>query len=422
MNYKKIVDSIIEAISKSEIYWQLPAVISCLLITFIIYRVAQQILHFKIKKNREFSFSNTNKIITNYIAPLFSVTLAILILTIGMLIFHKFYDNTILFATLIKFSALFLLFRLLKIILGDSFIATLVAISLIPAIMLSIFGLLHPTITYLDSFSFSLGKVKISAYTIIKGSLILIIVFWVSGLISRKSKSYIQNNNKIVPNTKGVINKVIDIIIYLAVFIILLRVFGINTTTFAVLGGAIGVGIGLGLQKIASNFIGGIILLFEKSIEIGDLVEIAGGIEGIVTHFGGRYTLLQTLDGKEIMVPNEDFIVNRVINLTYNNNRARIEIKVQVSYDSDIDKVTEIMISSAKEHPKCLLYPPPEVYVVQFGENAIELIMHFWINNVADGRMRPKSDIMSEILKKFRKNNIVIPFPQREVHIKNQAP
>jgi small-conductance mechanosensitive channel len=415
MNYTTFFENIRNFISQPSFYWQILSIITCLVCTVAFYKVARHLFYLKVKSDKGFSESNLNKFITSYISPLFSPILLIIILSSGMSVFSGFYVDTFIFSALIKLTALFLFLRSMKVFFGNNLIADLAAIFLVPAVILSIFGFLDPTINYLDSFAFEIGTIKISIYTVVKAIIILLLVFWLSGLISRKSKNYIKNNDNIKLSTKGVVNKIIDMTIYFVVFIILLRVFGVDTTTFAFMGGAIGVGVGLGLQKIASNFIGGIILLFEKSVEIGDLVEIAGGIEGTITGFGGRYTLLETFDGKEIMVPNEEFIVNKVINLTYNNNRGRIEFETRVAYGSDMDKVKEIMINTAKEHPKCLLYPTPEVYVTKFGESSIELVIHFWINNVSDGRLRPKSDVMLGILEKFAESDIVIPYPHNKV-------
>lgn len=416
-----VIDNLIETITQPEFYWQLLMVVACFPVTFVFYKVIKHLLYLKLDTDPEFEESNLSKVIAKYISPLFLPLLTIIVLSSAMSVFSRFYVDIFLFSALIKLNALFLFLRFIKVFFQNDLIANLASIFLVPALILSIFGFLEPTIKYLDGFAFTIGTIRISIYTIVKSVTILLIVFWLSGLISRKSKDYVKRNVHIKPNTKGVLSKIIDMTIYFIVFIILLRVFGIDTTTFALVGGAVGVAIGFGLQKIASNFIGGIILLFEKSVEIGDLVEIEGGIEGIITHFGGRYTLLETLDGKEIMVPNEEFIIHKVINLTYNNNRGRIEVEVRVSYESDIDNVKDIMISIAKEHPKCLLFPAPEVYITEFGQSAIELVMHFWISNVSDGRMGPKSEVMTEILKKFKENNIQIPFPKQDINLYNRT-
>ena len=303
---------------------------------------------------------------------------------------------------------------------SNNFIANAAGIFLMPSLILDIFGLLESTITYLDAFAFKIGNVRISAYLVIKGFIVLLIVFWLSGLVSKKSKSYLESSKSIKTSTKGIISKFIDILVYAVVLIVLLKTFGVDMTTLAVIGGAVGVGIGFGLQKIASNFISGIILLFEKSVEIGDIIEIDNGnIYGTLKHFGGRYALVETMDGKEIMIPNEEFIINRVTNWTYSNNRARVEINLGVAYGTNLELAKEILINCAKENPRCLNYPEAECFVTQFGEYEIKFTLYFWISDIIQGRMGPKSQVLMSIWNKFKENQIEIPLPQREVRSLN---
>jgi len=285
---------------------------------------------------------------------------------------------------------------------------------------LSTLNILSPTIQYLDKLSFSFGDVRISIYLVIRAFVVLAMVFWISGIISKNGKKYFESKKNILPSTKSIISKFIDITIYFFIFIVTLKTFGVDLTAFAVLGGAIGVGIGFGLQKIASNFISGIILLFEKSIETGDIVEIEGSIYGTIKRFSGRYTLIECFDGKEIMMPNEDFIISRVINWTYSNKRARIKLELGVAYDSDLEKVIEIMVKCAKDHPRTINNNPDiEVgcYLKEFGDSSVNFDLYFWVNDINDGLFSPRSDVYMEIWKEFKKHNISIPFPQREVRI-----
>ena len=285
-----------------------------------------------------------------------------------------------------------------------------------PALILDIFGLLESTIFYLDDLAFKIGSVRISAYLVIKAIIVLIALFWLSSLVRNKSKSYIESSKTIKTSTKGLISKAIDILIYTVVFVVLLKTFGVDLTTLAVIGGAVGVGIGFGLQKIASNFISGIILLFEKSVEIGDIVELDNGnIYGTVKHFGGRYTIVETMDGKEIMIPNEEFIINKVTNWTYSNNRARIEIIIGVAHGTDLEQACELMVESARENPRCLNYPEVECYVTNFGEYDIKITLYFWISDIVGGRMKPRGEVLISIWKKFKEQGIKIPVPQREI-------
>ncbi|MBM3580247.1 MAG: mechanosensitive ion channel, partial [Alphaproteobacteria bacterium] len=312
--------------------------------------------------------------------------------------------------------ALFVFLQFLRISSSSKLVANLAGLILMPVLILDIFGALDSTIIYLDKLAFKIGTLRISAYLIIKAIVVLIILFWISGIIRYKSRSYIDSSKSIKSSTKGIISKLIDIIIYTVVTIILLKTFGVDMTTLAVIGGAVGVGIGFGLQKIASNFISGIILLFEKSVEIGDIVQLDNGnIFGTVKHFGGRYTLVEGMDGQEIMIPNEEFITGKVTNWTYSNSRARIEINLGVAYGTDLEKARELMMASAAANPRCLSYPEIECYVTTFGDHDIKLTLYFWISDIVEGRMKPRGEVLMSIWKKFEENGIKISIPRREV-------
>jgi small-conductance mechanosensitive channel len=176
----------------------------------------------------------------------------------------------------------------------------------------------------------------------------------------------------------------------------------------------------LGLQKITANFVSGITLLMEKSIKIGDLIEV-GGSTGWVRQLNIRYALIETADGREILIPNEELVSTRVTNWTHTSNTARIDIKVGVSYASDPLQVRELMLAAARAHPLCLKDPAPSCWLNEFGYNAMQFLLIFWIPDVRDGRMGPQSEVMIAILEKFRKAGIDIPCVQQEsVKPKNQ--
>lgn len=417
INIDKFLESVAKTLASASLYWQSLSIILCFVFAYFFYSVIRNSIIIKIlnspNNSREF-----NNIFKKYFLPLLFPIISLFFLILGYFIYQQFYKETIVISTTIKLISLFLFLRMVRITSNSTFITNASGFFLVPALILHIFGALEPTISYLDELYFKIGKIKISLYLIIKAIIVLLTVFWLSGLISRKSKSYFENNKNIKSSTKGIISKFIDIIIYSVVFIIILKTFGVDLTALAVIGGAIGVGIGFGLQKIASNFISGIILLFEKSVEVGDIVELDNGsIYGTIKHFGGRYTLVEAMDGKEIMIPNEEFIIGKVTNWTYSNNRARIDIKIGVAYDSDLKKTKEIMLQCALDHKKCIKYPEPECYVGSLNEYDISMILYFWINDIVEGRMGAKSDVMIDIFDKLKENNIKIPLPQRELKI-----
>ena len=220
-------------------------------------------------------------------------------------------------------------------------------------------------------------------------------------------------------SNKALINKAFQIFVYFFGFIIGLNVLGIDLTAFAIFSGAIGIGIGFGLQKITSNFISGLILLFEKSIENGDMVELSDGTYGLIRKTSARYTLLETFEGREMMIPNEDFIINRVTNWTFNNRKGRLQIDIGVAYESNIEKARELILEAAKEFPGSIDDPKPACYLKEFADSSVNFMLFFWLADVSKGRYQAKNDVMLSIWKKFKENNISIPYPQRDIHIKN---
>jgi small-conductance mechanosensitive channel len=416
ISYDQLLEVLEKTITSSSLYWQSLSLILCFILSYVFYKLSRKFIFPKIisstlKKNIEL-----NRLVTRYLIPLLYPIFAVTFLAIGLSIYSEFFKETILFSTTLKLVALFLFLRFLRISSNNSFISNIAGFFLIPTLILDIFGILDLVIEYLDFYAFKIGNVRISIYLVVKAIIVLMIVFWLSSSVSKKSKSYVDNSKSIKSSTKSIIAKFIDIFVYAIVIIILLKTFGVDMTALAVIGGAVGVGIGFGLQKIASNFISGIILLFEKSVEIGDVVELDGGnIYGIVKHFGGRYTLIEGSDGKEIMVPNEDFIIQKVTNWSYTNNRARIEINLGVAYGSDLKLVREILLNCAQENPRCLSYPEAECFVTSFGEYDIKFTLYFWISDIVEGRAKPKSDVLINIWDKLQENNIRIPFPQREI-------
>jgi small-conductance mechanosensitive channel len=416
IDYGKALTIFEKTVSNSNFYLQSLSLICCFILSYFCYRIARRTLFPKIisialRKNIEL-----NRFITRYISPLLYPIFAVIFISGGLSIYAQFFKDVTLFYTTLKLMMLFLFLRFLRVSSNNNFVANATGFFLMPALVLDIFGILDSTIMYLDQYALKIGTIRISIYVAVKGVIALLILFWLSNLILRKSRSFIENSKTIKSSTKGIISKFIDIIVYSTVVITVLKIFGVDMTTFAVLGGAIGVGIGFGLQKIASNFISGIILLFEKSVEVGDWIEIENSnIFGVIKHFASRHTLIECFDGKEIMVPNEDFIIGRVTNWTYSNNRARIEINVGVAYNSDLEKVKDVMTSCAYENPRCLNYPEVECYVTQFGEYDIKFTLYFWVSDITGGRMSAKSDVMMRIWKRFQENNIRVPVPQREI-------
>ena len=206
--------------------------------------------------------------------------------------------------------------------------------------------------------------------------------------------------------------------IVLTVFAVLFAfsAIGLDITLLSVFGGALGVGLGFGLQKIASNFISGFILLLDDSMHMGDVITVEGHY-GVVSDLRARYLVLKKLDGTEVVIPNETLIVNPVINHSFTDHKARVQMPVQVSYDSPLELAMRLIEASAKKQSRVLIEPAPQVLLKGFGENGLDLMLSLWIPDPEEGSSGLQSEIYLDIWRAFQENKIVIPYPQREVKI-----
>lgn len=296
------------------------------------------------------------------------------------------------------------------------------SLALIGAIALAVallgyFDLLEPIRNVLESdrLTFKIGAAKISFYSILSGMFGIVFLLWTASLISGIVEKSIGRMIWLEANNRALLTKALQVVLYFVLFMVTLDLLGIDLTAFAVFGGALGVGLGLGLQKVTANFISGIILLVEKSVKNGDLVDLGGGISGIVRHTGTRYTLIDAGDGREIMVPNDDFISSRVTNWTFTNNGVLIEIRVNIAYGTDIELAQKLMLAEANKHPCCSHVRPVNCYLQEFGGDAISFVLSFWIDDViCDGRVKPRSEVMLAIVRAFRENGIEMVAPKRE--------
>jgi small-conductance mechanosensitive channel len=239
------------------------------------------------------------------------------------------------------------------------------------------------------------------------------VTLWVSGLIEQR----IAGADSLNANLRVVLAKSIKALLIVVALLIALQAVGIDLTLLSVFGGALGVGIGLGLQKLASNYIAGFTILLDRSIRLGDMITVDGR-HGIVSSVTARYVVVKSLDGIEAIVPNETLVTTTVLNHTYTSKNSRVAVTVPVSYDSDVDLALELMLAAGHAHVRVLKSPsPPSAQVLRFGENGIELELGVWIGDPEAGAGDLRSTLHREILAAFRKHGIRIPFPQREVRV-----
>ena len=290
-----------------------------------------------------------------------------------------------------------------------------IGLVIIPVTLLHLFGLWDATEQFLTDADLSVGHWQLNVYQLLKGIVTIAALIWGANLAIRTTDARLRRVRRMRASSRSLVLKFAQITLYVIVFVAAMQLFGVNLTTLSIFGGALGVGIGFGLQKIASNFISGIILLFEKSIEVDDIIELGSGVVGTVKHTSARYTLVSTPDGRDMMIPNEEFISQRVISYTHSNHRVRIEIPVQVGYDDDIELALQLLVKAASASKRTLKDPAPSAYATSFGDSGVNLSLFFWIDDVHEGRNEPRTQVMIAILKSFSASGVTIPYPTREV-------
>ncbi|MFN2340433.1 MAG: mechanosensitive ion channel family protein [Halanaerobium sp.] len=283
---------------------------------------------------------------------------------------------------------------------------------------LRILNIYQETLELLESLAFNSGNLRISLLLIIKTIIIFSILFWLAGKLSRLVTNRVDSSDGLTPSVKVLLNKIAKFLIFTSAILFTLSSVGINLSAFAFLGGAIGVGLGFGLQKIVSNFISGIIILADKSIKPGDVVEI-GDVYGWVRKLDTRFVSVVTRSGKEFLIPNEDFITKEVINWSYSDELVRIDADVGVSYNSDLRLVQELMMEAVEEKERILTEPEPNVLLIGFGDSSVNFELRFWISDPRNGIQNIRSEVLFSIWDCFKENEIEIPFPQQDYHLKS---
>jgi len=281
---------------------------------------------------------------------------------------------------------------------------------------LSIVGLLDGAIAVLDGLSVTVGGIRVSALLIIKGVISLAVLLWAAVLLSGVLERRITQSPTMTPAAQVLFAKLLKIVLFTIAIVVALNSVGIDLTAFAVLGGAIGLGIGFGLQKIVSNLISGVIILLDKSIKPGDVIGL-GDTFGWIKSLGARYASVVTRDGTEWLIPNEDLITQQVVNWSYSNEAVRLKIPVGISYKSDPRKAIALCFEAAAETERVLEDPKTNVLLKGFGDSSVDIEIRIWIRDPQNGVSNVKSEVLLRVWDKFHENGVEIPFPQRDLHL-----
>lgn len=287
-----------------------------------------------------------------------------------------------------------------------------------PLAAIYMFGQMDALVNWLDGLAFSAGNIRISALALIKAAGFGGLLFWAGRVSSNAGQKVIREQQSVDIQTRELAAKALEFGVFAIVALLLMNVLGLDLTTLAVLSGALGVGLGFGLQQIASNFISGIIILLERSLKVGDYIELEDGRMGTLRDINMRSSTLVTFDGKDIMVPNERFITTRFVNWTHADPRQRYEVPFTVSYDTDIHKVAPLIVKAVLKLPDILSEPEkPECELKGFGDNGVKFSVKFWVNGIDDGNNSFSSAVLYAIWDALKAAKIEMPLPARHVRI-----
>lgn len=397
--------------------WQLCAILAALGLSFFTNQI--------IKNYVVGSAVNNWKMATDGLVRIISPIIILIVLFLSKIYLDTFQTTSILHIAISLINAL------IVIRLGIYFIRYLIKpspwiralentiASLVWVIVaLYLFGLLSPIRETLTQIQFSFGDNNFSLFLVLQvifGSA-LAVLFAVT--LGQFIENRLMKVDQLDMNARVMLNKILKITLYVVAVVVALSSIGLDLTFLSIFGGAFGVGLAFGMQKIASNYVCGFIILLDKSIHIGDILMV-GEHYGAVTLIRSRYTVLRKLDGIEVIIPNETLISENIINHTFTDRKSRISIDVQISYKSSVDKAFEIMLNSAKNESRVLNDPEPSVFLMKFADSGIDLMLSFYIVDPEEGSWGLKSDIYREIWNEFQKHGIEIPYPYRTVEIIN---
>ncbi len=346
-------------------------------------------------------------------------------LWISLTVLHGFSARTgtvRLFASLIN---AWVLIRILSIFIPSHFWAKVFAWFAWTVAALNAFGVLDPFIRWMDDVGFTFGDVTLTVWDVVQGILIIGLLIWLAITLSRLIQMQIDRAQNLTPSIKVLAGKVLRLLLIGLAVVFGLSAIGVDLTAFAVFSGALGLGVGLGLQRTIGNLVAGFTMLADRSIKPGDVIEVDTGdgpTYGEVKTLNTRYISVRTRSGKETLIPNDILISNPVINWSYSDKVIRQGIPVGVAYSTDVDKAMDLCVEAAKSCARVLKSPSPVCLVKGFGDSSVDLELRYWINDPEGGVANSKSAVYLAIWHRFREHEIEIPFPQLDLHLRSGLP
>lgn len=326
--------------------------------------------------------------------------------------------STVGLSAMISLLLAWIFIRVAAQIIRNSFLRQIVATFAWLFAALSILGILDDTMQTLDALGVTVGEIRLSALTVIKGLVALFILIYAALIVSGILERRLQQIEALTISTRVLIGKVIRVVLVTFALLTGLTTAGVDLSLLTIFSGALGLGVGFGLQKGISNLFSGMLLLMDRSIKPGDIIELLEtGTFGWVKHMGARYTEILTRDNKSFIIPNEDFITQQVVNWSHGDTLVRVEVKFGVHYDSDPHLVKRVCEEVASKPERVVENPPPLAHLIEFGDSSLNFVMRFWIRDAQRGVTNVKGAVMLELWDAFQEHDIKIPYPHREVYI-----
>ena len=348
-----------------------------------------------------------------------------LTLQIATIILGAAGQSTALIQAGVSLLTAWIVIRLVTLVIRSAFWSKVAFYVAWPLAALDAFGVLNDVTAQLDAFAIPLGEndagqtISFSALDMVRTLIIFAILFWLAGFINRFLETRIRSVDELTPSLQALLIKILNILLPVIAFLIALQVVGFNLATLTIFGGAVGLGIGLGLQRTISNFFAGFTLIADKSIKPGDVIEV-GDTFGWVTQMSARYVSVRTRDGTEHLVPNDNFIESGVINWSHSDKVVRIHAPFGVTYACrDLRGLARKAEETALTIDRVVERPAPRCNLVEFGDNSVNFDLRFWIVDPANGVANVRSDVMMAIWEMLHEMGVEIPFPQRDLHIKS---
>ncbi|MEM7195223.1 MAG: mechanosensitive ion channel domain-containing protein [Pseudomonadota bacterium] len=317
-----------------------------------------------------------------------------------------------------RLSLAWLVISVLSKIIRSRSISKVVAVSCWIVVALNILGQTENVMHALDAMAISVGDFRLSMLTVLKGIVMMVSLLWIASTAGRVFDRRINQIEDLTPSIRVLIGKIVRIVLIILALTVALSSIGIDLTALTVLSGAIGVGIGFGLQKVVSNFISGIIILLDKSIKPGDTIAL-GETFGWIRELRARFISVVTRDGKEFLIPNEDLITQQVVNWSFTDKLIRLDVPFGVSYDSDPHQVIQLSVEACQSVQRVSVVRAPVCWMTEFADSSLNFVLRFWIDDPQNGLTNIRGQVLLALWDTFKENDINIPFPHREIIVKS---